>query len=252
MFRELAPSTRTRLSLTSMTMGQTMRGYRPDFGTKSKWSLQSEVMGTSNNVRYSGVAGETAVTSWAVSFCFLFNSLTRATIYVIDLLMSFREVSLGILGLFLLIGPFGRPERHICKTLESVAVPCLVLSPGVENAHAIPESFKFTRPGPVLLAASWSFHRVDKMTQFPLLFVALDELGWSVWLDSFSFCSLVLRVVSSVKANLLVMANIASDVLGFFMVSLRIWDGSLSPFSKNITIDLLSTSMMMFLLLQNH
>jgi hypothetical protein len=51
----------------------------------------------------------------------------------------------------------------------------------------------------------------------------LDELGWSTWLESFSFfCSLVSRVASSAKAYLLVMANIASNVLGFFMVSLRI------------------------------
>jgi hypothetical protein len=49
-----------------------------------------------------------------------------------------------------------------------------------------------------------------------------------------------------------VMANIASDVLGFFMVRLQIRDGSLSPFLKNITIDLLSTSGRIFLLLHNH
>jgi hypothetical protein len=36
------------------------------------------------------------------------------------------------------------------------------------------------------------------------------------------------------------------------MVSLRIKDESLSPFFKNITIDLSSTSRMIFLLLQNH
>jgi hypothetical protein len=35
------------------------------------------------------------------------------------------------------------------------------------------------------------------------------------------------------------------------MVSFWIKDGSLSPFFKNITIDLSSTSEMMFLLLQN-
>jgi hypothetical protein len=32
--------------------------------------LQSKVMGTSDHLRYSGVAGETAMTSRAVSFCF--------------------------------------------------------------------------------------------------------------------------------------------------------------------------------------
>jgi hypothetical protein len=40
------------------------------------------------------------------------------------------------------------------------------------------------------------------------------------------------------------MANIASDVLGFFMVSFQIRAGSLSPFLKNMTIHLSSTSVM--------
>jgi hypothetical protein len=54
MFRELPPSMRTQLSLTSLTMGQTMSGYRPSFGIKSGWSLWSKVMGTSYYLRYSG------------------------------------------------------------------------------------------------------------------------------------------------------------------------------------------------------
>jgi hypothetical protein len=71
-----------------------------------------------------------------------------------------------------------------------------------------------------------------------------------VWPDSFSFFySLVSRVASSARAYLLAMVNIVSDVLGFFMATLRISDGSLSPFLKNITIDLSSTSGMIFLLL---
>jgi hypothetical protein len=79
----------------------------------------------------------------------------------------------------------------------------------------------------------------------------LDELGWSAWLESFSFfCSLVSRVASLAMAYLLAMVNIASDVLGFFMVSFRIRDGSPSPFLKNMIIDLSSTSKMIFLLLQ--
>jgi hypothetical protein len=57
MFKELAPYRRTRLRLTSLTMGQTMRGYRPGFGTKSRWLLRSMVIGTSDHFRYSGVAG---------------------------------------------------------------------------------------------------------------------------------------------------------------------------------------------------
>jgi hypothetical protein len=50
-------------------------------------------------------------------------------------------------------------------------------------------------------------------------------------------------------AYLLAMASIAFDILGFFMVSLRIRVGSLSHFLKNMTIDLSSTSGMTFLLL---
>jgi hypothetical protein len=68
-----------------------------------------------------------------------------------------------------------------------------------------------------------------------------------MWPDSF-YC-LVLRVSSSAKAYLLVMANITSDILEFFMVSLWIKDKYLSSFLKNIIIDLSSTSGMMFLLL---
>jgi hypothetical protein len=60
MFRELPPSMRTRLSLTSLMMGLTIRGYHPSFGIKFGWSMRSKVMGTSNHLRYSGVAGETA------------------------------------------------------------------------------------------------------------------------------------------------------------------------------------------------
>jgi hypothetical protein len=70
MFWVLSPSTRTQLSLTSLTMGQTMRRYHPGFSTKSGWSLWSKVMGTSDHLRYSTVVGETAMSSWAVSFCF--------------------------------------------------------------------------------------------------------------------------------------------------------------------------------------
>jgi hypothetical protein len=57
-------------------------------------------------------------------------------------------------------------------------------------------------------------------------------------------------VASFIRAYLLVIVNISSDVLGFLMASLRIKDESLSPFLKNMMMDLLSTSRMMFLLLQ--
>jgi hypothetical protein len=55
-------------------MGQTMRGYRPDFGIKFGWSLLSKVMGTSDHIRYSRVAGENAMTSQDVSFYFCLDS----------------------------------------------------------------------------------------------------------------------------------------------------------------------------------
>jgi hypothetical protein len=51
--------------------------------------------------------------------------------------MSFREVALRFFGLFLLIGTFGHLEHHIYETLESIAIPGLVLSLGVENADVI-------------------------------------------------------------------------------------------------------------------
>jgi hypothetical protein len=164
--------------------------------------------------------------------------------------MSFGEVVLWFFGLFFLINLFGRLEHLICETLESVAVLSLMLSLGVEDTDAIQEAFKFTRPWLVLLVASRPLHIVDRMIRLLLLVMALDKLGWSTWPDSSFFCSLVLRVASSARAYLLEIANISSDVLGFFMVSLRIKDESLSVFLKNMMIDLLSTSRMIFLLLQ--
>jgi hypothetical protein len=58
--------------------------------------------------------------------------------------VSFEEVTLGFLRLFLLISPIGRLEYLICDTLESVAVPGLVLFVGIEGADVIQEAFKFT------------------------------------------------------------------------------------------------------------
>jgi hypothetical protein len=66
--------TRTRLSFMSLTMGLTIRGYHPGFGTKSGWSLRSKVMETLSHLTYSGVVGETTITSRAMSFCFLLDS----------------------------------------------------------------------------------------------------------------------------------------------------------------------------------
>jgi hypothetical protein len=87
--------------------------------------------------------------------------------------MSFGKVTLGLFRLFLLIGPFSRLEYFICKTLESVAVPGLVLFLGVEDVDVIQKAIKFTRPGPILLVASWSFHRINGMIYFTLLVMAL-------------------------------------------------------------------------------
>jgi hypothetical protein len=74
MFRVLPLLTRTQLSLTSLMMDLTIKGYRPDFGMNSGSSLWSKVMGTSDHFRYSGVAGDTAMTSRSVSFHFLLDS----------------------------------------------------------------------------------------------------------------------------------------------------------------------------------
>jgi hypothetical protein len=65
---------RTQLSLMSLTMGLTIRGYQADFGMKSEWSLWSKVIRTSDYFRYSGVVGSTTMTSWVVSYCFLLDS----------------------------------------------------------------------------------------------------------------------------------------------------------------------------------
>jgi hypothetical protein len=97
------------------------------------------------------------------------------------------------------------------------------------------------------------FTTLTEQSAFLFLSWPLDELGWSVWPESFSFlCSLLLRVASLARAYLLAMANIASNVLGFFMVSFSIGARSLSPFLKNMMIDFSSTSEMIFLLLQKH
>jgi hypothetical protein len=87
--------------------------------------------------------------------------------------MSFGEVALWFIALFLLIALFGHPENLIYETLESVIVPGLVLSLGVKNTDAIQEAFKFTWPGLVLLVASRLFHHVDRMILLTPLVVAL-------------------------------------------------------------------------------
>jgi hypothetical protein len=173
----------------------------------------------------------------------------EATKNIVDLLVGLGEVALGILGLLLMIGQFGYLENLIYKTLELVAVLGLVLSLGVKNTNAIQEAFKFTRPGTVLLMMMRPINHVNRMVRLPLLVMAL---GWArlirvAWL---LLLSIMLRVASSARAYLLVMENIYSDLLGFFMVSFWIREESLSPFLRNIIINLSSTSGMTFLLLQ--
>jgi hypothetical protein len=87
--------------------------------------------------------------------------------------MSFGEVALWFIALFLLIALFGHLENLIYETLESVIVPSLVLSLGVENTDSIQEAFKFTQPGLVLLVASRLFHRADRMILLTPLVMAL-------------------------------------------------------------------------------
>jgi hypothetical protein len=158
--------------------------------------------------------------------------------------MSLEEIALWIFGLFLLIDLFGCLEDLIGETLELAAVPGLVLSMGVENADLIQETIKLSRPRPVFFVVTRPLYASHGAVCIPLLFLTLGGA------DSLSFFySLVSMVASSARAYLLAISNISLDVLGLFMVSLWIKDESLSPFLKNMMIDLSSTSGMMFLLL---
>jgi hypothetical protein len=172
--RELPPSTSTLLSLTSFMMEQTTRGYCPGFGIKSGWSPWSKVMGILDHLRYSGVAGLTTKTSQAVRFLLPLGLIrVGATKNIVDLLVHLGEAALGILRLLLMIGRFGHLENLIYKSLESLTISGLVLSLGVENANAIQEVFKFTRPGLVLLMMMRSFNHIDRMVRLSLLVMAL-------------------------------------------------------------------------------
>jgi hypothetical protein len=96
-----------------------------------------------------------------------------ATKNIVDLLVSLREVALGIIGLLLLISWLGHLENLICKTFELVSVSGLVLSLVVENANVIQEAFEFTWPGRVLLVTMRPFYCIDRTVRFFLLVVAL-------------------------------------------------------------------------------
>jgi hypothetical protein len=69
--------------------------------------------------------------------------------------VSLDEVSLWIFGLLFLVGLFRQLEDLICKALQSVVVPGLVLSLGVENIDLVQESFKLSWLGPILLVVTW-------------------------------------------------------------------------------------------------
>jgi hypothetical protein len=154
--------------------------------------------------------------------------------------VSFGKVTLGFFGLFLLIHPFAHLEHLICETLESVAVPGLVLSLGVKMQMRSRKPYNSPSLGQYSLLRHDRSTKLMEQSTFLFLSWPLDELGWSVLPNSFSFFySLVSRVASSARAYLLVMANIVSDILGLFMVSLWIRDESLLEEHNNrLIVDL--------------
>jgi hypothetical protein len=116
-------------------------------------------MGTSYHFRYSGggwrdrhdlPGGELLLHFWIIGI--------GSTIDVVVLLVSFCEISFWVFQLLLLIDLFGRLEDLICKALQSVVVPSLVLSLEVENKDPVQEIFKLPQPGPVLLVAMWPLY----------------------------------------------------------------------------------------------
>jgi hypothetical protein len=128
-----------------------------------------------------------------------------ATIDVVDLLMSFGEVTLGLFGLFLLIGPFGHLEHRICETLASIAVSGLMLSLGVKMHMQSRKPSNSPDLGQYYLLNRGRSIALTKWATFLFLLWPLDELGWSVWPDS--FYSLVSRVASLARQYLLVIAT---------------------------------------------
>jgi hypothetical protein len=91
--------------------------------------------------------------------------------------LSFREVTLWIIKLLLLIGLFGHLEHHICETLESVTVSGFVLSLGVQNIDLIQEAFKFTRIRPILLSTMQPLYVIHGAICLPLVVVTLGGAG---------------------------------------------------------------------------
>jgi hypothetical protein len=76
-----------------------------------------------------------------------------------------------------MIGLFGRLEDRICKTLQSVAFPGLVLPLRVEDVDLVQETFKLSRPGPVLFVVMRPLNVYHGAIQFPLLVIILRGAG---------------------------------------------------------------------------
>jgi hypothetical protein len=87
--------------------------------------------------------------------------------------MSFGKVAHWFFGLLLLIDLFSHLKHLICKTLESITVPGLVLSLVIENADLIQEAFVFTQAGSVLFVVPWSLYVFHGVVHLPLLVMAL-------------------------------------------------------------------------------
>jgi hypothetical protein len=96
----------------------------------------------------------------------------RATVNVVDLLVSLGEVALRILGHLVLLGLSSRLENFIDKPLQLVAVLSLMLSLWMENTDSVQESFKLTWPGPVFFITTWPLYVSNGAVQLPLLVVA--------------------------------------------------------------------------------
>jgi uncharacterized membrane protein len=94
---------------------------------------------------------------------------------MVDLPMSFGEVTHGFFGLFLLISPFGRLEHLIYEILEWVTVPGLMLFPRGGKCKCDTGSLEIHPTWASILVASHLFHRVDGMIRFPILIMSLGQ-----------------------------------------------------------------------------
>jgi hypothetical protein len=109
--------------------------------------------------------------------CYSSNRGATSTIDVVDLLVSFVEVAFWVFRLLFVFSHFGRLEDLIYKTLQSVAVPGLVLPLGVEDADPVQETFKPSESGPILLVPVWPLHICHGVILVPLLVITLQGAG---------------------------------------------------------------------------